>query len=117
MPRQCFGKHFAEANSKNNVKCFGIYFGTGWHIAEAKTKQLIKPFGFVQVMMVLEKTKHVGQNQPYLFSIDNFSNFCLSRHPFVTHGNLIQKDHKSDLVPTSSQTLLENKKLKLKLCN
>ena len=44
MPRQCFGKHFAEANSKDNVKCFGIYFGTGRHIAEAKTKQHIKPF-------------------------------------------------------------------------
>ena len=62
MPRQCFGKHFAEANSKDNVKCFGIYFGTGRHIAEEKTKQHIKPFGFVQVTMVSE-------NQPYMFSI------------------------------------------------
>ena len=57
MPQQCFGKHFAKANSKDNVKCFGIYFGTGRHIAEAKTKQHIKPFGFVQVTMVLRENK------------------------------------------------------------
>ena len=79
MPRQCFGKHFAEANSKDNVKCFGIYFGTGRHIAEEKTKQHIKPFGFVQVTMVSEKMKHVEQNQPYLFSIDNGHSNLVSR--------------------------------------